>query len=42
MSANYQKCVPESNEELLYCPIFNFYSEIWRTRKKIKSAFMEI
>jgi hypothetical protein len=42
MSANYEKCVPENNEQLSYWPIFNFYSEIWRTRKKTKSAFSEI
>jgi hypothetical protein len=41
MSANYEKCVPGNNEELSYWPILNFYSEIWRTRKKTKSAFME-
>jgi hypothetical protein len=41
MSANYEKCVPRNNKELLYWPILNFYSEIWRTRKKTKSAFME-
>jgi hypothetical protein len=41
MSANYEKCVPENKEQLLYCPILNFYSEICRTRKKIISAFME-
>jgi hypothetical protein len=41
MSANYKKCVPGNNKELLYWPILNFYSEIWRTRKKTKSAFME-
>jgi hypothetical protein len=41
MSANYKKCVPRNNEELLYWPILNFYSEIWRTRKITKSAFME-
>jgi hypothetical protein len=38
MSANYKKWVPGDNEELLYWPILNFYSEIWRTRKKTKSA----
>jgi hypothetical protein len=38
MSANYENCVPGNNEELLYWPILNFYSEIWRTRKKTKSA----
>jgi hypothetical protein len=42
MSANYEKCVPGNNEQLLYWPILNFYSEIWRTRKKTKSAFSEI
>jgi hypothetical protein len=41
MSANYEKCVPGNNEQLLYWPILNFYSEIWRTRKKTKSTFME-
>jgi hypothetical protein len=41
MSAIYKKCVPENNEEILYWPILNFYSEIWRTRKKTKSAVME-
>jgi hypothetical protein len=39
MSADYEKCVSGNNEELLYWPILNFYGEIWRTRKKIKSAF---
>ena len=39
MSANYEKCVPGNKEQLLYWPILNFYSEIWRTRKKTKSAF---
>jgi hypothetical protein len=42
MSANYKKCVPENNEQLSYWPILNFYSEIWRTRKKTKSALKEI
>jgi hypothetical protein len=42
MSANYEKCVPENNEQLSYWPILNFYSEIWRTCKKTKSAFKEI
>jgi hypothetical protein len=41
MSANCEKCVPGNNEELLYWPSLNFYSEIWRTRKKTKSGFME-
>jgi hypothetical protein len=40
MSANYEKCVPGNNEQLSYWPISNFYSEIWRTRKKIESAFL--
>jgi hypothetical protein len=39
MSANYEKCVPGNNEQLSYWPILNFYSEIWRTRKKTISAF---
>jgi hypothetical protein len=39
MSANYRKCVPGNNEQLSYWPILNFYSEIWRTRKKTISAF---
>jgi hypothetical protein len=39
MSANYEKCVPGDNEELLYWPILNFYSEIRRTRKKTISVF---
>jgi hypothetical protein len=38
MSANYENCVPGNNEELSYWPILNFYSEIWRMRKKTKSA----
>jgi hypothetical protein len=38
MSANYEKCVPEDSEELLYRPISNFYSKIWRTHKKTESA----
>jgi hypothetical protein len=42
MSANYEKCVPGNNEQLLYWPILNFYSEIWRTRKKTISALKEI
>jgi hypothetical protein len=42
MSANYEKCVPGNNEQLLYWPILNAYSEIWRTRKKIISALKEI
>jgi hypothetical protein len=29
-----QKMCSRNNEELLYWPILNFYSEIWRTRKK--------
>jgi hypothetical protein len=41
MSANYEKCVPGNNEQLSYCPILNFYSEIWRTRKKTISALKE-
>jgi hypothetical protein len=39
MSANYEKCVPGNNEQLSYWPILNFYSELWRTRKKTISAF---
>jgi hypothetical protein len=42
MSTNYEKCVPRNNEQLLYWPILNFYSEIWRTRKKTISALKEI
>jgi hypothetical protein len=42
MFANYENCVPRNNEQLSYWPILNFYSEIRRTRKKTKSAFMEI
>jgi hypothetical protein len=42
MSANYEKCVPGNNEQLSYWPILNFYSEIWRTRKKTISALKEI
>jgi hypothetical protein len=42
MSANYEKCVPENNEQLSYWSILNFYSEIWRTRKKTVSALKEI
>jgi hypothetical protein len=42
MSANYEKCVPENNEQLSYWPILNFYSEIWRTCKKTVSALKEI
>jgi hypothetical protein len=42
MSANYKKCVPGKNEQLSYWPILNFYSEIWRTRKKTISALKEI
>jgi hypothetical protein len=41
LSANYENCVPGNNEQLSYWPILNFYNEIWRTRKKTKSAFME-
>jgi hypothetical protein len=41
MSANYEKCVPGNNEELLYWPILNFYSEIWRTREKTISTFLD-
>jgi hypothetical protein len=41
ISANHENCVPGDNEGLLYWPILNFYSEIWRTRKKTISAFME-
>ena len=40
MSANYEKCVPGNNEQLSYWPILNFYSEIWRMRKKTESAFL--
>jgi hypothetical protein len=36
-----RKMCPGNNEKLLYWLILNFYSEIWRTRKKTKSAFME-
>jgi hypothetical protein len=39
MSANYENYVPGNNEELLYWPILNFYSEIWRMHTKTKSAF---
>jgi hypothetical protein len=42
MSANYEKCVPRNNKQLSYWPILNFYSEIWRTRKKTISALKEI
>jgi hypothetical protein len=42
MSTSYEKCVPGSNEQLSYWPILNFYSEIWRTRKKTVSALKEI
>jgi hypothetical protein len=42
MSANYKKRVPGNNEQLSYWPILNFYSEIWRTRKKTISALKEI
>jgi hypothetical protein len=42
MSANYKKCVPRNNEQLSYWPILNFYSEIWRTRKKTISALKGI
>jgi hypothetical protein len=42
MSANYEKCVPGNNKQLLYWPILNFYSEIWRTRKKTVSVLKEI
>jgi hypothetical protein len=41
MSANYENRVPGNNKQLSYWPILNFYSEIWRTRKKTQSAFME-
>jgi hypothetical protein len=40
ISANYKKCVPRNNKQLWYWPILNFYSEIWRTRKKTKSTFL--
>jgi hypothetical protein len=33
------KCVPGKTEQLWYWPILKFYSEIFRTRKKTKSAF---
>jgi hypothetical protein len=42
MSANYENRVPENNEQFSYWPILNFYSEIWRTRKKTISALKEI
>jgi hypothetical protein len=42
MSANYEKCVPGNNEQLSYWQILNFYSEIWRTRKKTISTLKEI
>jgi hypothetical protein len=42
MSANYEKCVPGNSKQLLYWPILNFYSEIWRTRKKTESAFLDL
>jgi hypothetical protein len=42
ISANYEKRVPGNNEQLSYWPILNFYSEIWRTRKKTKSALKKI
>jgi hypothetical protein len=42
MSANYEKCVPGDNKELLYWPVLNFSSEIWRTRKKTISTFMDL
>jgi hypothetical protein len=41
MSANYGNCVPGSNKEILYWHILNFYSGIWRTRKKTISAIIE-
>jgi hypothetical protein len=40
MSTNYEKCVPGNNEQLLYWPILDYYSEIWRTRRKTESAFL--
>jgi hypothetical protein len=42
MSANYEKCVPRNNKELLYWSILNFYSEILRTCNKTKSAFLDL
>jgi hypothetical protein len=42
MSVNYEKCVPRNKEQLLYCPILNFCSEIWRTCKKTESAFLDL
>jgi hypothetical protein len=42
MSANYEKRVPVNNEQLSYWPILNFYSKIWRTRKKTISTLKEI
>jgi hypothetical protein len=40
MPANYKNCVPGNNEQLSYCTILNFYSEIWGTRKKTESSFL--
>jgi hypothetical protein len=42
MSANYEKCVPGNNKELLYWQNLNFYSEIWRTRRKTILAFLDL
>jgi hypothetical protein len=35
------KYVIGKTEQLWYWPILKFYSEIWRMRKKTKSAFRE-
>jgi aminopeptidase-like protein len=37
MSTNYKKCVSRYSKELLYWPILNFYSEIWRSRVLTKN-----
>jgi hypothetical protein len=39
MPTNYENRVPGDNKELLYWLILKYCNEIWRTRKKTKSAF---
>jgi hypothetical protein len=33
-AANYEKCVPRKDEQLLYWSVLKCLSEMWRTRQK--------
>jgi hypothetical protein len=42
MSTNYENCVPGDNEELLYWPILNFYSENLENAQENQISLTEI